>query len=491
MPRCISRELKTLSVWVLTLTLGGCIGTGGIAPQGKALSANQLATDEAIRQAAGEAHWPTRQWWKAYGDRQLDRWIALAVQDSPSLAMAAARVRQAKAMAGVAQAAESPQVNAESTLKRHNWPTDQFYGPGELADTTTWDNNAALGLSYALDLWGRERNASEQAVDLAHVSVAEARQAQLELQNNIVRAYIEFSLHYAQRDIVAATLDQQEQIRQLAKKRLDGGIGTHFEVSQAQAPLPETHRQLDALDEAIALSRNQLAALAGKGPGEGARLQRPSLALGAPLELPCALPAELLGQRPDVVAARWQVAAQARGVDVARAGFYPNVDLVGSLGYMATGGGALEFLTGKKLTYNVGPAISLPIFDAGRLRGALGEAAAGHDIAVAHYNQTLVNALKRVSDRLIRRESMDRQQAFAAESVAAAQRTYDIAMVAFRRGLTDYLNALNAQSLLFKQQQVLQQVEAARLTVHADLVTALGGGLEAGSDVPDVSHGAE
>ncbi|WP_434699555.1 efflux transporter outer membrane subunit [Pseudomonas sp. D1-1] len=484
MPRCISRELKTLSVWVLTLTLSGCIGTGGIAPQGELLLANQLATDAAIREAARDAHWPTRQWWKAYGDPQLDGWIDLAVRDSPSLAMAVARVRQAKAMAGVAEAAESLQINGESALKRHNWPTDQFYGPGELANTTTWDNNAALGLSYALDLWGRERSASERAVDLAHVSVAEARQAQLELQDNIVRAYIQFSLHYAQHDIIAATLHQQEQILELAQKRLDGGIGTHFEVSQAQAPLPETHRQLDALDEAIALSRNQLAALAGKGPGDGARLQRPSLALGAPLKLPSALPAELLGQRPDVVAARWQVAAQARGVEVARAGFYPNVDLVGSLGYMATGGGALEFLTGKKLTYNVGPAISLPIFDGGRLRGELGEAAAGYDIAVARYNQTLVNALKSISDRLIRRESMDKQQAFAAGSVAAAQRTYDIALVAFQRGLTDYLNVLNAQSLLFKQQQVQQQVEAARLSAHADLVTALGGGLEAGSDMP-------
>jgi hypothetical protein len=97
----------------------------------------------------------------------------------------------------VAESAESLQINGESTLKRHNWPTDQFYGPGELANTTTWDNNAALGFSYALDLWGRESNATERAVDLAHMSVAEARQAQLELQNNIVRAYIELSLHYA------------------------------------------------------------------------------------------------------------------------------------------------------------------------------------------------------------------------------------------------------------------------------------------------------
>ena len=484
MPRRISRELKTLSVWALSLAISGCIGTGGIAPQGKTLTANSLATDEAIQSAAQDAHWPTAQWWQAYDDPQLNRWIDLAVQGSPSMAMAAARVRQARAMAGIVESAESLQIHGDSTLKRHNWPIDPFYGPGELANSTTWDNNAALGFSYALDLWGRESNATERAVDLAHMSAAQARMARLELQNNVVRAYIQLSLHYAQRDIVDATLKQQQQILDLASRRLDGGIGTHFEVSQAQTPLPETHRQLDALDEEIALSRNQLAALAGKGPGEGAQLQRPSLSLGAALKLPSALPAELLGQRPDVVASRWQVAAQARGIDVAHAGFYPNVDLLGSLGFMATGGGALEFLTGKKLTYNVGPAISLPIFDGGRLRSELGEASAGYDIAVANYNQTLVNALKSISDQLIRRESMDKQQGFAAKSVASAQKTYDIAMVAFQRGLTDYLNVLNAQTLLFKQQQVQQQVQAARLSAHADLVTALGGGLGAGNDVP-------
>ncbi|AZD83855.1 Tetrapartite efflux system, outer membrane factor lipoprotein FusA-like [Pseudomonas chlororaphis subsp. aureofaciens] len=486
-PRRISRELKTLSVWALSLAISGCIGTGGIAPQGKALPANTLATDEAIQSAARDARWPAAQWWQAYGDAQLNQWVTLAVQGSPSMAMAAARVRQARAMAGIAESAESLQIKGDATLKRHNWPTDPFYGPGELANSTTWDNNAALGFSYALDLWGRESNASERAVDLAHMSAAEARQAQLELQNNVVRAYIQLSLQYAQRDIVLATLKQQEQILELAQKRLAGGIGTHFEVSQAQTPLPETHRQLDALDEEIALGRNQIAALAGKGPGAGAQLQRPSLSLAAPLKLPSALPAELLGQRPDVVASRWQVAAQARGIDVAHAGFYPNVDLVGSLGYMATGGGALEFLTGKKLNYNVGPAISLPIFDGGRLRAELGEAAAGYDIAVAHYNQTLVNALKNISDQLIRRESMDKQAEFAAESVASAQKTYDIAMVAFQRGLTDYLNVLNAQGMLFRQQQVQQQVQAARLSAHAELVTALGGGLEAGRDVPEDS----
>jgi NodT family efflux transporter outer membrane factor (OMF) lipoprotein len=445
---------------------------------------DSLATDKAIQSAVKDAHWPAAKWWRAYGDPQLDRWIELAAQGNPSLAMAAARVREARAMAGIAESAESLHVSGDSSLKRHNWGTDPFYGPGDLANTTTWDNSAALGLSYSLDMWGRESNASERALDMAHMSAAQERQAQLELQDNIVRAYIQLSLNYARRDIVQATLAQQQQLLDLARRRLKGGIGTHFEVSQAETPLPETHRQIDALDESIALSRNQLAALAGKGPGEGAMLQRPTLALQTVLKLPSALPAQLLGQRPDVVASRWRVAAQARGIEVAHAGFYPNVDLVGSLGYVATGGGMLEFLTGKKFNYNVGPAISLPIFDGGRLRSELSEAAAGYDLAVAQYNQTLVMALKSISDQLIRRESMDKQQVFASESVASAQKTYDIAMIAYQRGLTDYLNVLNAQTLLFHQQQIQQQVQAARLSAHAELAVALGGGLSAGNDSP-------
>uniref|UniRef100_UPI00258C1C0C TolC family protein n=1 Tax=Pseudomonas sp. TaxID=306 RepID=UPI00258C1C0C len=125
------------------------------------------------------------------------------------------------------------------------------------------------------------------------------------------------------------------------------------------------------------------------------------------------------------------------------------------------------------------------IFDGGRLRAQLGEASAGYDVAVAQYNQTLVQALKDISDQLIRRRSMDSQAALADQGVAAAQRSYDIARVAFQRGLTAYLDVLNAQTQLFREQQVQQQVQAARLQTQASLVTALGGGVRAGNDSPD------
>ena len=181
---------------------------------------------------------------------------------------------------------------------------------------------------------------------------------------------------------------------------------------------------------------------------------------------------------------RWQVAALAKGVDVARADFYPNVDLMASVGFSAVGGGMLEFFRSAKYTYSAGPAVTLPIFDGGRLRSQLGEAAAGYDAAVEQYNQTLVDALKNISDQLIRLHSVDIQKDFAAQSVASAQKTYDIATLAYQRGLTDYLNVLNAQTRLFQQQLVQEQVQAARLAAHASLLTALGGGVGAGADTP-------
>jgi NodT family efflux transporter outer membrane factor (OMF) lipoprotein len=482
--RRFSRALEALSACVFYSCLSGCIGTGGIVPSATVPLPDALATDAAIQAATVEARWPEGQWWHAFGDPQLDHWVSLALEGSPSLAIASARLRQARSAAGIAQARETPQARADGALHRRNWPTDGFYGPGDLADQTTWDNNAGLSLSYDLDVWHRDQNASERDLDLAHVAAAQARQARLALTRDVVHVYIALALSYARRDILHATLAQQSQVLDLANRRLAAGIGTQLEVSQANTLVPETHRQLDDMDEQIAQARNQLAALAGKGPGEGAALQRPHLQLGAALGLPGRLPAQLLGQRPDVVASRWQVAAQARGIDVAHAGFYPNVDLTASLSYMATSGGMLSFLTGQKLGYSAGPAFSLPIFDGGRLRSELGQAAAGYDLAVAQYQHVLAEALREVSDQLIRGESLAHQATFAEASVASAQHAYDLARVGWQRGLTGYLDVLQAQTALLRQRTIEEQVQASRLAAQADLITALGGGLGAGTDVP-------
>ncbi|MHA7166415.1 TolC family protein, partial [Burkholderia pseudomallei] len=200
--------------------------------------------------------------------------------------------------------------------------------------------------------------------------------------------------------------------------------------------------------------------------------------------LPSALPAELLGRRPDIVAARWMVDAQARGIDVAKAAFYPNVDLIASLGGFAVSAPFATFLRAMNGGWSAGPALTLPIFEGGRLRAQLGVASAGYDQAVEHYNQTIVGALKDIADNVVRLHSLDSQQKDAARAVSLTRRSYDLSHAGFSRGLTDYVNVLIAQSQLLTAQENQTRIEAARLAAHASLMVALGGGLETGRDAP-------
>jgi NodT family efflux transporter outer membrane factor (OMF) lipoprotein len=479
----VPKGLAALTVLTFSLIIAGCASTGGIAPQATRTEASELDAGSAIRAANADAQWPASDWWKSYNDPQLNAWIDASISGNPSLAAAQARVREARSMVGVAQAGLLPQISGNLSVQREHWPDNVFYGPGPLANSNTWNNTASLGLSYHLDLWGQDKNNVERALDMAHASAADARAAQLELEVNVTRAYIDLSMNYALLDIAKQTLGEQQRILALAQKRLAGGIGTQLEVSQAETPIPEYERQIDALEESIALGKNQLAALAGKGPGAGESIERPALSLATPAGLPSALPAELIGHRPDVVAARWTVAAQARGIDVAKADFYPNVNLLISMGGYAAGGPLFQFLKSMSGSYTGGPALSLPIFDGGRLRAQLGAQSAAYDIAVEQYNQTIVTSLKEIADQVVRMRSLAIQEDDAHRSVAAAQRNFDLAEKGFQRGLTDYLNVLIAQNQLLRAQEGVARIQAERLAAHATLEAALGGGMiDAASD---------
>src|SRR5471032_2896669 len=452
----------TIVPMVLTfiLTIAGCASTRNVGPEDTLKDASSLNAGATLRAANADAAWPASTWWRAYNDPQLDAWVARA------------------------QAALAPQVDGSMAINRQQWPENGYYGPGTFNNVNTWDNTAALQLSYNLDLWGRDGNAAQRALDATHARAADARAAQLELEANVVRAYIGLSQGFALRDIAQSTLDQQQKIAARARRRLQGGIGTQLEVAQAEASLPDYERQLETYDEAIALARNQLAALAGAGPGAGDSITRTVLSLATPLGLPSALPAELIGRRPDVVAARWTVAAQARGIDVAKAQFYPNINLMASLTQMSAGGALLTFLTGNGSGWTAGPAVTLPIFEGGRLRSQLGAASAQYDQAVDHYNATLVAALRDVADQVVRIKSLDRQLDASGRSVAAAQKSYRLADEGYKRGLTDYLNVLVAQTQLLRAQDGEARVRAERLAVYATFSAALGGGIDNSSDSP-------
>jgi NodT family efflux transporter outer membrane factor (OMF) lipoprotein len=291
---------------------------------------------------------------------------------------------------------------------------------------------------------------------------------------------VQVSAQYALRDIAQANVEREQRIAQIAQRRHKAGLGTRLEVDEASTVLSATLAQIDAIEEAIALQNHQLAALAGKGPGVGESITRPALKLEGPVRLPESLPAELVGHRPDVVAERWRVESAAKEIDVAKATFYPNINLVAFAGVSGLDIGRL--LNGNSLIDGFGPAISLPVFNGGILRGNLRVQTASYDIAVESYNEAVIGAFQEVADRVVSLHSLQGQLERTDEALDSAQRAYSVAEQGYRGGLVDYLNVLNAEAELLAEQRVRALIVAQQLLAHTGLMKALGGGYRQSRD---------
>lgn len=454
----------------VTLFLHGCARLpGGIEPQAQLLDPNTLDAGSAVRnEAETGSPWPTATWWKAYGDSQLDLLVEQATTDNPSLRLAQARIARARSLAGGAKSVLWPRINSSVVLSR-----EKYLGQ------TYWDNDALFDFVYNLDLWGKNRSALEAALGKVKVAEAEARLVKLNLETAVVRAYIALSLQYTARDIARTTLQQRRDILAITQAREVAGLATEFERSQAETPVPAARAELESITEAILLLHNQLSTLTGRGPGYGEAIVRPSLILDVPIQLPSTLPADLLGRRPDVAAQRWRVESAGKSIKTAKAAFYPNINLTAYIGWSALG--FAQFMSAGTLAHGFGPAITLPIFEGGRLRSELGVATADYDEAVESYNATLLEALQSVSDALVTLRSLDKQRAEADKANALAKRAYDIAMRGYRAGLTNYLDVLNAQNQTLVEALRKAKIEARRLDAHALLMQSLGGGSDSNS----------
>jgi NodT family efflux transporter outer membrane factor (OMF) lipoprotein len=394
------------------------------------------------------------------------------VVGNPGLQIAQARVRQAQARARSTQTDLLPRIDGKASFQRTHY-TGQGLIPPPLAGSEAWDNSVLLQAGYDLDLWGKNSKRFETALDAVRAAESRTRAAQLSLQTAVVRAYLSLTLDYALLDVARSTVAEQQEILDITRRRLDAGLGTQLEVAEAEAPLPVSRAQIEALREQIMQTRYQLAALTGAGPGAGERLARPALVLAQDVPLPAAIPAHLLGSRPDVVAARWQAQAAASEVKVAKAEFYPDINLTAVAGFASLN--FSQLFTADALSAAAGPAISLPIFNGGRLRAGLDASTAAYDAAVESYNSTLIQALQEVADRITAVRSLDVQLRESGTSVRAARKAYDLALGGYRAGLVEYLTVLNTQAHLLQAQRALAQLQARRLDAYASLVESLGG----------------
>ncbi len=456
---------------ILSALLGACV-PADIVPQARQLDPRDLEGVPPLT-APAQPPWPERRWWRVYNDPQLDGLVEAAVEHNPTIRVAAARVRMAGGMAERAGADLYPRLDAGGRATLRHYSEDAYHAV-ELSGRDRWDNAALARAVYTLDLWGRERAAYEVGLDELAIAKVEADLIRQELETAVVRTYIALSLHYSLLDVAKETLGQRTGVLEIARGLYDAGIGSELAVRQVETAVPAGRAAIIAIESEITVTKQKLAALTGRGPGAGKGITRPALKLDVVPPIPASLPAELAGRRPDITIRRLRAEAAAGRIKVAKADFYPNINLAGTFGYALIGPG--NPFSRSALETGVGPAISLPLFQGGRLRGGLMAATAAYDEAVEEYNSAVIQAFGAVAGSMEELNALERRAAEEAKTLRLARRAYAIANKGYRAGLTDYLGVLTAESTLLRQAQRNAELAADRLDAYARLMHELGGG---------------
>ncbi|WP_115527458.1 MULTISPECIES: efflux transporter outer membrane subunit [Xanthomonas] len=467
------RLARPLVLTALTLALAACASSRGLAPQGTVLDSSQLHSERTLAQAGlSPAAWPASDWWRALGDAQLNALIGEGLQHSPSLDAADARLRQAQARIGTAQADRGPSLSVSGGYAGVQLPESvagaerggRFGGNGQLV----------VDFRYGVDLWGGKRAAWEAAVDTAHAAEVDAQAARLNLSAAIAEAYAQLDYAWRLHDVADEELARSRKTVELTQQRRSAGIDSDLQLRQAQARVPAAQQQVQSAQQQIDEARNALAALLGQGPDRGLDIARPVLSATIAAQLPSNLPADLLGRRPDVVAARWRVEAADKDIATAKTRFYPSFNIIALGGVVNRDVGQL--LESASVFGVVAPALSLPIFDGGKLRANLAGSDAQYDLAVADYNQKVIAALREVADQANAVRSLEQRARAQDDAVQTAAAAFDLAQQRYRAGIGGYLDVLSVQEQLLVARQRMAGLQSQQLLASVRLQRALGGG---------------
>ncbi|KWB86976.1 efflux transporter outer membrane subunit [Burkholderia ubonensis] len=480
----------TAGVLAALLALSGC------APSGFLPSLSLRApADDALARTAGPGAagaWPAPDWVAQLQDPQLDQLVAEALQQNPDLQVAQARLRIAQAQLQQFDALTGLTGTAGATVNRARMPQ-----PGDVADVTIGGykvpvqifgdpaaspSSVFVALNYQLDLWGRNKAATKSLMSLRDAARVEADQVRLAMSTAIVAVYCQLDQAYAARDLLQQKLKVSQRVTTVLRERTARGIDNAYDASDASIKRSRLLGQIALNDEQIKLAQLQLGVLSGGGPERGLALQRPHVGKFDKFDdatLPARLPADLLGRRPDIVAARLRVEAAYANADATRAQFFPDVNLIGLGGVFALTPASL--FSRDALAGSVGPAVSLPIFDRGRLKAKLGADVAQADVAIGLYNKTVDDALGQVAQLVTSLQTSQTLVAQQQDAVAAAQKIVQIAADRHRRGLLMQKDVDVAELTLIDERAQLIDLLGKQRTLRVGLIGALGGGFDAGA----------
>jgi NodT family efflux transporter outer membrane factor (OMF) lipoprotein len=421
--------------------------------------------------------WPKAQWWRMMNNPELNRLIETALQDSPNLNAAAARLQQSMAVADFQAAEMLPTLSANAEMHQRRFSSTDFYGPnGGKTFTGAYIDPAVF--RYHLDIWGKDKAALEAALGQERAQASDLAMAKLLLSTAIARSYINLCTTTENLQLTQSLSEKAEAQLKLNQLRWQRGLSQRDPVYAAEQQLAATHQQLSTLRHQQQLLRNQIAMLAGKGPDWGNTIQPHSDKLPAHLPDPATLALGLLRHRPDVTAALWRVEAAAQTVKIAQTRFYPDVNLVGFAGLRSLYLKDLFMSHGASLAYGVGPSVSLPLFEGGRLDAELNNQQAGYDAAVDHYNQTLLSAAQQVADSVADWRQITEHDAAQEQALAAAEAENHLSSRRFLAGISSRDMTLEAEAKQLRQQLTSSEMHGAQLLAAIGLIEALGGGYE-------------
>ncbi len=468
----MSSKGRVLAAGALAALLAGCASLPTRQAARIAKPLDSYATSQSF--TAPAADWPTDKWWIRYGDSQLDALMDEALAGSPTLAQAQARLARAQATRAVAASALLPMVNGQASAQEikqsYNYLFPLAYLPKGYQDY----GQVTLNFSWELDFWGRYRQAVQAASSQSRAAAADQAEARLVLTTSIASTYATLAQLAADREVEAQAVRVREETANLVTQRVSNGLDTQAELKQAQAGAPATRATLAALDEQIALTRNALAALAGEGPDRGLAISLPAKPRIADFGLPTDLRANLIGRRPDVVAARWRAEAAEHSVREAKAEFYPDINLAAYIGQQSLHLDKL-FAAGSGIG-SVGPALNLPIFQGGRLRANLRGAEADRNEAVAAYDAAVTEALHQTADAAASERSLVDQLREANAALTGYEGAYRVARLRYAGGLSTYQSVLLAEDAVLAQRRIVSDLESRAFALDIALVRALGGG---------------
>jgi multidrug efflux system outer membrane protein len=424
-------------------------------------------------------------WWLRYGDPALDALQDRARDNSPTLALASARLAQARSTLEAALAGRYPQLGLNLRGARQrisaNRPLTNYNAPNFA--TVQNDALASLSVNYETDLFGRVQSSIAAAVAAAEQSGAELENVRLLLSADLATAYFNLRSVDTELDVVAQSVALQRRALDLATSRHDLGAVSGLDVAQQQALLDTTLTQVDLLRRQRAQFEHALATLTGTAAPVFALAPRaPDAAVPQVPAVPVGVPSDLLERRPDVASAERAMAAANAQVGIANAAFYPSISLGASFGTESRALGTL--FDAPSLLWSLGASLAQPLFDAGRIRANLAGAQAGYDATVANYRRVVLTAMQEVEDGVSGMASLERAYLQALRASDSAAKVLDLATARYEGGVASYLDLISAQQSVLNAQRQQAQILGQRLLVSVFLVKALGGDLRApGADL--------